>query len=92
MPILGISKLELLKSNLFRNLLGGLNICDGCQEPVSIIIDGEDKDTVVQTFAQLSAVKPGLTIIKGTTGKMIILKILTLDLKMSNTYFQVKIK
>ena len=53
-PVFELSKIELAKSDLLRKLLSSLNICDGCSQPLSIIIADEEKQTVVSTFGQLS--------------------------------------
>ena len=59
-PVFELSKLELAKSDFLRKLVSSLNICDGCSQPLSIIIVGEEKQTVVSTFGQLSAQETGL--------------------------------
>ena len=65
-PVLHISKIELSKSKLLKNLLSTLNFCDGCQEPTSIIIADEERQTVVSTFSHLSP-KTGLSIFQGNS-------------------------
>ena len=57
-----MSKIELSKSKLMAGLMTSVNFCDGCSQPVSIIITGEDKQTVVSSLSQLKA-KAGLSII-----------------------------
>ena len=54
-PVFDLSKIELAKSGQLRKLVSSLNICDGCSQPLSIIIAGEEKKTVVSTFGQLSS-------------------------------------
>ena len=66
-PVLELSKIELAKSDLLRKLLLSLNICDGCSQPLSIIIAGEEKQTVVSTFAQMSP--QGIRLEKVSKGK-----------------------
>ena len=50
-PVLHISKIELSKSKLLQDLLSTLDICDGCQEPISIIIAEEEKETITAAFS-----------------------------------------
>ena len=59
-----MSKIELSKSKLLTELISALNICDGCQEPISIIIAEEEKQTVESAFSHLST-KTGLSIVQG---------------------------
>ena len=63
-PVLKANKIELIKSQIFRDILKSLNICDGCRDPVSIIVDGE---TEVDIFAALCKVthQTGVSIIRG---------------------------
>ena len=61
-PVIQMSKIELSKSKLMAGLMTSLNICDGCSQPVSIIITGEEKQTVVSSLSQIKA-KAGLSII-----------------------------
>ena len=68
-PVFTISSLELAaKSPIFRNLLKTINICDGCQSPVSIIFADEDKHTVVTAMSQMTHFKKNssLLFIQGT--------------------------
>ena len=64
-PVFELSKIELAKSDLLRKLVSSLNLCDGCSQPLSIIIAREEKQTVVWTFGQLSAQETGLDNFKG---------------------------
>ena len=50
-----MSKIELSKSKFLTGLVSSLNFCDGCLQPVSIIIVGEEKQTVVASLSQLKA-------------------------------------
>ena len=62
-PVFELSKIELAKSDLLRKLVSSLNLCDGCSQPLSITIAGEEKQTVVSTFGQLSPQKTGLDMV-----------------------------
>ena len=64
-PVFQMSKMELSKSRFLTKLVNSLNFCDGCREPVTIFISGEEKQTVVSSLSQLSAKKSGLSIIVG---------------------------
>ena len=55
--------MELSGSRLLGNLLRSLKLCDLCQCNISLIIDEEEKDTIVSTLSQLTVGK-GLTIIQ----------------------------
>ena len=68
-PVFELSKIELAKSDLLRNFVSSLNLCDGCSQPVSIIIAGEEKQTVVLTFAQLSPQEIRLDKVSKNTAK-----------------------
>ena len=61
--VMSVSRLELIKSNLFKNILDSLNICDSCSTPITIIIE-EDRDVIFAAFSEVTW-KPGLTIIRG---------------------------
>ena len=63
-PVFQMSKIELSKSKFLAGLVTSLNFCDGCSQPVFIIITGEEKQTVVSSLSQLTA-KSGLSIITG---------------------------
>lgn len=63
-PILSLSKIELIGGKVFHELFQSLNFCDGCRDPVSVIIDGEQEDVVSAAFSNLSR-KSGVSIIKG---------------------------
>ena len=66
-PVLEISRIELAKSKLFAQLMGSINICDGCNESICMIIAGEEGQTLVATFNELYAKKKkGVFIIEGS--------------------------
>ena len=69
--VMSVSKLELIKSNLFKNILAGLNICDGCSEPLKIIFPDEDRDVVFAAFSEVTW-KPGVTIIRDNRYKSLL--------------------
>ena len=69
--VMSVSKLELIKSNLFKNILSCLNICDGCSEPLKIIFPDEDRDVVFAAFSEVTW-KPGLTIIRDNRYKSLL--------------------
>ena len=66
-PVFTISCLELAaKCPMIKKLLLSLNMCDGCQSPVSIIFAEEDRDTVVAVMSQMTHFKKtSLSIIHG---------------------------
>lgn len=67
-PVFTISSLELsAKSCVLRKLLLGINTCDACQEPLSVIFAEEEVGTVVSAMSQMAHFKKktGLTIIQG---------------------------
>ena len=58
------SLLEMMGSRVLAELLQSLKICDSCTNPISIIIDDEEKDTIISTLSPLSVGKKGLNIIQ----------------------------
>lgn len=63
-PVLMTSKLKLTESVVLKPLMQSLNICDGCQEPISIIIPDEDKNVVLAAFSKYFKTS-GVSIIQG---------------------------
>lgn len=63
---MSVSRLELIRSDLFLKVFKSMNICDGCRDPVSVIIDVEQEDVVSAAFSKLSR-KSGVSIIQGYT-------------------------
>ena len=63
-PVLSVSMIELIRSEMFLKLFQSLNICDGCRDPVSVIIAGELEDVFSAAFSKLSR-KSGVSIIQG---------------------------
>ena len=64
-PCFKSSLLELTRSRLLTDVIRSLSLCDLCKDPVSIIIDEEEKDTIISTFIRLSIQKESVTIIRG---------------------------
>ena len=63
-PIMSVSRLELIRSDMFLKVFKSLNICDGCRDPISVIIEGEQEDVISAAFSKLSR-KSGVSIIQG---------------------------
>ena len=63
-PVLRAFKIELTKSKIFQDLFKTLNICDGCKEPLSIIIDGETRADILAAFSKVTQ-QSGVSIIQG---------------------------
>lgn len=63
-PIVKANIIELIKSPYLSKILKSLNICDGCKEPVSIIIEGETEANIMAAFNQVTR-QTGLIIIQG---------------------------
>ena len=74
-PVFTISCLEFAaKSPAIRSILHTINVCDGCQTPVSIIFAEEDRHTVVAAMSQMTHFKKSssLSIIQGNLNKYLI--------------------
>ena len=68
-PVCRLSRLELAsRSRLLHHLLTSLRVCDGCSQPLALIITGEEARTVEAAFKQVEAPfnkRAGVSIIQG---------------------------
>ena len=68
-PVCRLSRLELAsRSRLLHHLLTSLRVCDGCSQPLALIITGEEARTVEAAFKQVEAPfnkTVGVSIIQG---------------------------
>ena len=62
--VMSVSKLELVKSQLFKNIFGDMNICDTCTEPMAITLADESSEVIKAALHEVTW-RPGLTIIQG---------------------------
>ena len=68
-PVCRLSRLELAsRSRLLHHLLTSLRVCDGCSQPLALIITGEEARTVEAAFKLVEAPfnkRAGVSIIQG---------------------------
>ena len=68
-PVCRLSRLELAsRSRLLHHLLTSLRVCDGCSQPLALIITGEEARTVGAAFKLVEAPfnkTAGFSIIQG---------------------------
>ena len=70
-PIMMTTRLELAsRSSLLAELLAGLQLCDGCRDPVTIIVAEEEASTVA---AVLGSSNTAVSIIQGDLILMMII-------------------
>ena len=75
-PLLATSRIELsTASSMMRDIFLGLKVCDGCKEPMSIIIADEEEKVVTAAFSKVLRKRGGLTIIQGKHSKLCIISI-----------------
>ena len=56
------SRLELGANKMLRGIMSQVTLCDGCREPLVIILPEEDETTVRETVDRLSHFKSELSI------------------------------
>ena len=74
-PVTTVSRLELAsRSRQLHHLLASLSLCDGCTQPLALVIAGEEANTVEAAFSQLAVFnkRAGVSIIQGEGEEFIV--------------------
>ena len=67
-PVITVSRLELAsRSRQLHHLLASLSLCDGCTQPLALVLAGEEATTVEAAFSQVAVFnkRAGVSIIQG---------------------------
>ena len=74
-PVTTLSRLELSsRSRLLHRLLTSLNLCDGCTQPLALVLAGEEAGTVESALSQVAVFnkRAGVSIIQGEGEEFIV--------------------
>ena len=74
-PVATLSRLELAsRSRQLHRLLASLSLCDGCTQPLALVLAGEEANTVEAAFSQVAVFnkRAGVSIIQGEGEEFIV--------------------